>query len=197
MGRRQGRGRLTAIEQLPPECDGIITWASAELRKRQRTQTEIYEDFFTRLDALKREYRGELDFVIPSFSAFNRHSIQLAAMTRRLEQTTAITSALAKNRDPKASDDLATIAADSITTLVFELLRDAGESGLEPREVKDLGAALRSAMQAQSVSTGRRVKADKQFKIQVDGAVNAVAKIKGLTAETAEAIKAQILGVGK
>jgi hypothetical protein len=58
-----------------------------------------------------------------------------------------------------------------------------------------LAAALKSAMQAQSVSTARRQKVESAFAKDVEKAVDTVARQKGMTAETAEAIKAQILGV--
>lgn len=192
---RKGRGQLSGIERLPPECDGIIAWAAGALQDRERTQTDIYEEFFAKMQALQAEHRGELEFTIPSFSAFNRFSIKLAVMTRRLEQTREIAASISKRFDAKASDDLTLIAAEAIKTLVFELLTDGGESGLAPVGAMQLATALKMATQAQSVSSDRRAKIDKEFKKEVDAAVDTVAKVKGITAETAEAIKAQILGV--
>ncbi len=193
--KRKGRGRLTAIEQLPPQCNEIITWAAEELRDRERTQTEIYEDFFTRLQAMQAMHKGELEFVIPSFSAFNRYSIKLASLTRRLEETRQIASAIADRFDAESSDDLTLIAAEAIKTLVFEVLTSAGESGIDPKGAMNLANALRAAAQAQGISTTRRQKVESEFAKQVDDAVESVSKVKGLTAETAEAIKAQILGI--
>ena len=194
MGRR-GRGRLSGIEQLPEEADPIIAWASEELRNRDRTQQEIYEEFFLKLQQLQAEHHGELEFSIPSKSAFNRYSIRLATMTRRLEETREIAGAISKRFDAEASDDLTLIAAEAIKTLVFEVLTAAGESGVDPKGAMNLANALRAATQAQGVSTARRQKVEKEFGEKVDDAVKQVAKVKGLTAETAEEIKAQILGV--
>ena len=59
-GSRRGRGRLSAIDRLPAEADDIIAWASNELRDRDRTQQEIYEEFFGKLEELKREFRDNL-----------------------------------------------------------------------------------------------------------------------------------------
>ena len=72
--RRTGRGRLTGIELLPAACNGVIAWAANELRDRDRTQTDIYSEFVLKLEALQAEHRGEIEFTIPSFSAFNRYS---------------------------------------------------------------------------------------------------------------------------
>ncbi len=195
MAKRTGRGRLSGIELLPAAANAIIAWAAEELRKRDRTQLEIYQDFYAQLEELRREHRGELEFDIPSFSAFNRHAIKLATLSRRLDETREIAGALAKSFDAGASDNLTVIAAEAIKTLVFELLTDAGESGVDPKGAMNLANALRSAAQAQGISTTRRQKVEAEFAKDVEKAVETVARQKGMTAETAEAIKAQILGV--
>lgn len=190
-----GRGRLTGIELLPPECAPVIVWAADELQKRERSQTDIYEEFYLKMDALKREYRGELEFVIPSFTAFNRYSIKLAAITQRLNETREIAGAIASKFDADASDNLTVIAAEAIKTLVFELLTAKGEAGMAPKDAMNLAQALRAATQAQGISTSRRMTVNKEFAEKVGDAVDAVRKAKGLSAEAAEAIKAQILGI--
>ena len=194
---RKGRGRLSGIELLPAEASPIIAWAADELRSRDRTQTEIYEEFTLKLEELEREHRGELEFTVPSFSAFNRHAIKLATLSRRLDETREITGVLAEKFDAKASDDLTVIAAEAIKTLVFEVLTAAGESGVDPKGAMNLANALRAATQAQGVSTTRREKVEKQFAADVGKAVESVARAKGLTAETVDAIKEQVLGVRK
>lgn len=195
MAKHKGRGRLSALEQLPPDCDPVIAWAATELRSRDRTQKDIYEEFFQKLQSLQADYNGELEFAIPSRSAFNRYSIKQAHLTRRLEDTRTIAATISDRFDAEASDDLTLIAAEAIKTLVFELLTDAGESGLGPKGAMDLANALRAACQAQGVSTQRRQKVEKEFAERTEEAVTQVARVKGLTTETAEAIKAQILGV--
>lgn len=195
MVKRQGRGRLNGLEQLPPECGMIVAWANAELRNRERTQQDIYSEFFGKLQALQLEYHGELEFPIPSRSAFNRYSIKLAALSARIDETREIANQLAKSFDAEASDNLTVLAAEAVKTLVFELLTTGGEAGFEAKEAKAMADALRSASQAQNISTVRRQKVEKEFANNAAAAVDKVVKAKGLTAETAEAIKAQILGV--
>ena len=192
-----GRGRLTAIEMLPEPCAPIVAWAAEALQDRDRTQTDIYEEFVGKLQALDREYRGELEINIPSFSAFNRYSIKLATMTRRLDETREIATAIAGKFDAQASDDLTLIAAEAIKTLIFELLTSAGESGIDPKGAMSLANALRAAAQAQTVSTVRRQKVEADFAEKAEKAVNSVTKSRGLTAETAQDILSQILGVEK
>lgn len=193
----RGRGHLNLIEQLPEECSGVVAWAADQLQDRKRTQTEIYEEFVSKLQEVEREYRGELEFKIPSFRSFSRYSVRLATMTRRLDETREIATAIAGKFDPQASDDLTLIAAEAIKTLIFELLTNAGESGIDPKGAMALAAALRAAAQAQTVSTTRRQKVEDEFAAKAEQAVTAVAKAKGLTSETADAILTQILGVEK
>ncbi|MBB3461993.1 phage protein Gp27 family protein [Rhizobium sp. BK377] len=191
----QGRGRLNLIEQLPGECAEIVAWAAGELQKRERTQTDIYSEFVSQLEGLKAERRGELEFDIPSFSSFNRHSIKLATLTQRLHQTREIAATLAKSWDIDASDNLTLIAAEAIKTLVFEVLTSEGEAGIDPKGAMSLANALRAAAQAQGISTSRRQKIEAEFAENAKQAVSQVAKSKGLTAETTQEILSKILGV--
>jgi Skp family chaperone for outer membrane proteins len=70
-----------------------------------------------------------------------------------------------------------------------------GADGVAPKELKALADAFRSAQQAQNMSSERRAKEDAKLAARVTEAVDTVAKAKGLTGETTEAIKKQILGV--
>ena len=46
-----GRGRLSALDLMPPEAEGIVAWAAAELAGRDRTQTDIYAEFVAKCEA--------------------------------------------------------------------------------------------------------------------------------------------------
>lgn len=171
-----GRGRPTNIDMLPEACAPVVAWAAEELQNRDRTQTDIYSEFVAKLEAIQREHRGELEFPIPSFSAFNRYSIRLATMTQRLNETREIASTIAGKFDPQASDDLTLIAAEAIKTLIFELLTSKGEAGIDPKGAMSLANALRAAAQAQGVSTARRQRVEKELGEKVGQAVDAVEK---------------------
>ena len=188
------RPRPSSIDQLPEECEGIVAWAAQELANTPRSQTDIYAEFVSRCEALMKEHRGELEFKIPAFSSFNRFSIRQARLSRRLDQTRDIVAVLAEKHDAKASDDLTVIAGEMIKSLVLHMLGDAAD-GAKPSEVMNLAIAFKTAQQAQNLSSDRRAKEDAKLAKRVDEAVTAVAKVKGMTAETAEAIKSQILGV--
>ncbi len=191
-----GRGRLSSFDTLPSEADGIVAWAAGELADRDKTQTEIYAEFVAKCQALMAEHRGELEFRIPAFSSFNRYSIRQARLSRRLDQTREIVAVLAEKHDAKASDDLTIIAGEMIKSVVLHMLGDAAD-GIAPKQLKELADAFRSAQAAQNLSSTRKAKETAQLQEKLGDAVDAVAKAKGLTAETAEQIKAEILGVTK
>lgn len=189
-----GRGRLSSFDLLPSEADSIVAWAASELADREKTQTDIYAEFVTKCEALMAEHRGELEFSIPAFSSFNRYSLRQARLSRRLDQTREIVAVLAEKHDAKASDDLTIIAGEMIKSVVLHMLGDAAD-GIAPKELKELADAFRSAQAAQNLSSTRKTKEDEQLQAKLGAAVTAAAKAKGLTAETTEAIKAEILGV--
>lgn len=191
----RGRGRLSSFDLMPPEADAIIAWAAQELSDRERTQADIYAEFVTRCEALMKEHRGEIEFRIPAFSSFNRYSMRLARLTRRLDQTRQIVATLAEKFDPTDADNLTVMTAETVKALVLTMLAETDEDGIDAKSVMQLAAAFKQAVQAQSISTDRRRKAEADFKTRVEEAVQTVARAKGITGETAEAIKAQILGV--
>lgn len=160
----KGRGRLTAIDQLPDECEPIVGWASQELADRTRTQVEIYGEFKQKLIALQGE-QG-IDFDIPSFSAFNRYSVRLAMISRRLEQTREIAATLSERMDAAGSDDLTLIAAEALKTLIFEILQSSGEAGISTKGAMELANALRAASAAQVSSSNRRAKLEADAKLK-------------------------------
>lgn len=189
-----GRGRLSSFDLLPTEAEGIVAWAAAELADREKTQTDIYAEFVAKCEALMAEHRGELEFDIPAFSSFNRYSIRQARLSKRLTETREIVAVLAQKHDAKASDDLTIIAGEMIKSVVLHMLGD-GADGVAPKELKALADAFRAAQAAQNMSSDRRAKEDAKLAERVTEAVDTVAKAAGMTKETAEKIKSEILGV--
>jgi Protein of unknown function (DUF3486) len=102
--------------------------------------------------------------------------------------------ALAEKHDAQASDDLTIITGEMIKSLVLHMLGD-GADGIMPKGIMELASAFKSAQQAQNMSSDRKAKEQAKLAAKVGDAVDAVAKARGLTGETAEAIKASILGV--
>lgn len=130
-----------------------------------------------------------------SWASMPNFAGNLAKLTRRLEDTRNIAASISERFDAEASDDLTLIAAEAIKTLVFELLTDAGESGVDPKGAMNLANALRAAAQAQGVSTIRRQKVERDFAEKATEAIEKVAQAEGFSQDTVRAIKAKILGL--
>lgn len=191
----KGRGRLSAIDLLPEECDAAVAWAAQELTRRERTQLGIYGEFREKLIAVQGETGAGFD--VPSFSSFNRYSVKLANMARRIEETRNIATALSDRLDAAASDDLTVIAAEAIKTLIFEILQSAGDGGLSTKGAQELANALRAAAAAQSVSTSRRQKVEAEFAEKVEEVVDTVGREAGLSGERIHQLRREFLGVRK
>lgn len=188
--KRKGRGRLSAIELLPAEADDVVFWAAKELKAREREQQDIHREFNERLAAL------DLDIEPISKSSFNRHSMKMAEIARRVENTRDITAVLTEKLQPGQEDDLTIMTAELIKTLVFELLQNAGEAGYSPKQTMEMAAAIKSAASAQHISSARRQKLDQEQAQKVDETLDQVAKLQpGLTPERAAQIRRDVLGV--
>lgn len=198
----KGRGRLAAIDQLPEECEPIVSWAAQALADRTQTQVEIYGEFKQKLIAIQGE-QG-IDFDIPSFSAFNRYSVRLAMVSRRLEQTREIAATLSERMDAAGSDDLTLIAAEAIKTLIFEVLQDAGEGGISPKGAMELANALRAASAAQISSSNRRLKLEAEqrarqveadMRAKAEKALDVLSNEPGVSKEAIARARREFLGV--
>lgn len=186
---KKGRGHLSSIDLLPDEAQPDIQWALQELKSRDRLQKDIHEEFNARL--------AERGLGPISSSAFNRHSIKLAGIARRMEETREITSVLTEKLEPGDTDNLTIMVAETIKTLVFEMLTDGGEAGFNPKQAKEMAEALRAAASAQKVSADRRLKVEEELANKVQDTVERVAKIQGFSKDTVNSIKAKILNQDK
>lgn len=193
--KRKGRGRLSSIDLLPEECDPIIVWAAGELSNRKRTQSDIHIEFTDKMQELKDQSLGKFDFEIPSFSAFNRYSVRLAITRQKLDETRRIAAALSKDFDPKASDEVAMMAAQAIKTLVFDMITYSGEGAITSKDAVNLANALRGAIQAQNVSSQLRSSQEADFNKRADKAISKVAKELGMPAKEAAFWRRKVLGV--
>src|SRR4051794_37399582 len=97
MDSRRGRGRLSAMEQVPEEAQDDIIWAIGELNKRERSQADILFELNDRL-AVKG-----VDAI--SSSAFNRKSMKLAAAMNRLAEARHIFAGIADQFTPEKVDE--------------------------------------------------------------------------------------------
>lgn len=191
MTQHRGRGRLSSIEQLPEDCDDIVVWAATELREREHTQVDILEKFNQKLRDRAIVLNVELPVI--SASAFNRYSIKLALVTRRITEAREVASAVTARLQPGDTDELTVMTAELIKTLSFELL-SSGQN-LTPKNAQELARALLGSVAAQKASTERREKLESKVEAAVDDTIEAVKSEAGLSKEQAAQIRKDVLGV--
>ena len=182
--RRQGRGRLSTIDLLPDEAQPDVEWALEELRERKMHQTDILREFNRRLDACGIEPISK--------SAFSRYAVRKAIQFRKLDEARRISGELVEALGADGADDL-TIAVGEMLKLSAMQILEGGEHS--PKDIMELARAIQAATGAQKTSAEHRRRMEERLAEKLDEAVDSVAKVKGITAETAEAIKAQIRGV--
>jgi len=183
-----GRGRLNAFDLLPPEADEDVLWVCQEFYARKRPVNDIHIEFTERLVAKGIEPIKR--------TAFYEQAARLSQAQRRLRNSRELFAGLADQFTPENVDDHTVALGEFLKSLISELTEDgAGQRGTQ--ETMELAKAYQATVSAQKISTDRRQKLAKEFAEGTAKAVEAVAKAKGLTTDTVEAIKSQILGVGK
>lgn len=184
--RREGRGRLSAIDMLPEDAEEDILWALETLRERSMPQIEIVKEFNRRLME-----RG-IDPV--SKSSFNRWSIRKAIQFRNLNEVRSIAGEI--------TGALGTDGADDVTVVVAEMLKAAIYAQLEQRpDAKGLMAlsrSLQAAVSAQRTSEEYRRRLEQRHSDRIAQAADRAADIAregGLSAESIAKMRTEFLGV--
>lgn len=165
-GLGRGRGRLSALDQLPEWADEARLAAFAALKERKLTQVEILDQFNAALRAAAWE-QGISDPPQISLSAFNRRAMRLAALGRRLEETRAIADVLAPKLDRAGDDQVTLMVSESIKMLIHEMLTNAGEMAADGSTAEMLmftSRALKHAEEAKRISTETRRKIEEEIK---------------------------------
>lgn len=191
------RGRLSAIDTLPEWADEAKVWAFDQLKERKLSQLEILDGFNARLKVASIS-NGVVDPPVISRSAFNRTALRVALLSRRLQETREIASVIAPKLEEAGDESLTLMVAETLKTLIAEMLGNAGELSADGDTAMMLMAtarALKHAEEAKRIGADGRRKYESDLKSQAVKAVDMVAKEKGLTQESVDAIKAKVLGL--
>ncbi len=159
---RQGRGRLSSIDLLPPEADPHIAWAVQQLAERERTETDILFELNDRLEGVGCE--------TISRSAFNRYSIRKASAMRRLAETREVARAVAGALGPDRSDNVTVMIAQLIKEAAFQILERGAP---DPKALMELSRALAAAASAEKTSAVSSEKRSRQIERQKSEAAKA------------------------
>jgi hypothetical protein len=183
------RGRLSSIDLLPEQAEPHVLAALKALRERKKPQQQILAE----LNAALADYG-----IKPiSRSAFNRKALWLAAYGRQLEHAREIAAVVAEKLDEAPAGDVGLLLGETLKTIIFDVLSEASLSheSASMKMLAQASIALRNLEQARRMSVQTRQKIMTDFVRRAGEAVEKVAEQRGLTAETVDVIKAQILGV--
>lgn len=192
------RGRISAIDQLPDWADEARAWAFEQLKERKLTQLDILDGFNDRLRAASLAQDASAEPPVISRSAFNRTAMSIAMHGRRLQETREIAAVLAPKLDQAGDNSVTLMVAETIKTLIFEMLGNAGNltaDGATAEMLMMTARALNAAEQAKKISSETRKKIEAELQDKAVKAVDTVAKSAGLSAATVETIKSKILGI--
>ncbi len=187
---RRGRGRLSSIEQLPPEAEPFVAAAIQALNERSCTAEEIRGELNAHLLSLP-------DCEPISRSAFNRYSLQLAASGRRIAQAREMASIFAEKIDEMPDGDIGLLLVETIKTMIYDVMMDATLDGESP-SIKMLVTAAEAVERLEKARNANvrtaKLKRDNFVEDAATAAVEAATK-RGLSAETVDQIKHAVLGV--
>jgi hypothetical protein len=195
--RLRGRGRLSSVDLLPDWAEQAVVSALAKLRENKQPQIEILEEFNAELRALAFA-AGVMDPPQISASAFNRRTMRLAAHGRRLAETREIASVIASKMEDGADEDVTLLLAETIKTIVFEMLERAEgltASASSAEMMANMSVALANAERAKKISADMKLLVERNFKKSADEAIDRVATAKGLTPDTVREFKRVLYGV--
>lgn len=179
--------RPSSIDRLPKEVRELI----GSLRSEGATIDEI----LAKLSELKAGV---------SRSALGRHVKTLAEVGERMRRARVMAEALTARFGDQPDNQVARMNMELMHGMVFEVLTAAAgaedEEGdpvtLDPKAVKFLSGALKDLASAQKVDADRVLKLREEFAKEAAAKAETVAKQRGMSAETIEAIKHAVLGVG-
>jgi len=189
--QRKGRGRLSSIEMLPEHAQPAVQLALEELSARDREQQDILADFNAAL--------AKLDPPVEpiSKSAFNRYSMRFAYQARKLTEAREMAASMAERMDDMPEGDVGLMLGETVKILINDVVMNEMLSGKSP-SILVLKAASDSLAK---LETGRLANArTAQIKVRdfiekaADAAADA-ATAKGLTDDTVQSIRSEVLGV--
>lgn len=185
----KGRGRLSSIELLPDEAWPHVRDAIAALKDKRRPAEAIRDELNGHLLALGLEP--------VSRSAFNRYSLQLAIQGEKLMKAREIGALWAEKLKDAPQDDVTLLLNETIMVLLYEIVTEhtVSDAGMSVKMLKEAALANRSLALAKKATVESTIKRERELVEKAAAAVDTAAKAAGLSTETAEAIKAKILGI--
>jgi hypothetical protein len=185
--------RPSSIDKLPPEIRDLI----AALRGRGWTIDQIQQHLANLLDQ------------VPSRSALGRHILGLDKLGERMRRSRDVATALARELGDAPGSKAAQVNIELLQSVILDvfLKAEGGEEGAaelaaisaSPQALMQIAKALESLGRASKTNVdfvaAAEARATAKARAEAADSAEAVAREKGLSADTIAAIKAGIFGV--
>lgn len=185
--RRQGRGRLSTLEQLPEEADADLAWLNVELRAGKRLQIDLLAEFNARL--------ADHGIAPISKGAFSRYSVKKALQWREHDERLRLSRALCEGMGPDGADTMTVAVSERLKMAVDAML---AEGNLSAKEINALASANRAAVTAQRHAAELRRSLEEEHRKKVAEAAKEVAsigKVHGVSDEAMRLITQRLAGI--
>lgn len=133
-----------------------------------------------------------------SKSAVGRYVKTIEQMGERIRRSREIANAIVAARGQEPSD-LVRANIESLHSIVFDLQtpNEEGNIVVDAKQAMFLTTAVEKLARAAKTDTEHRRQVRQEMAEEANQALDRVAKTKGLTAETVDALKAEFLGIAK
>ncbi len=180
------------VERLPePVRRSLEDWLR-ELIAGRMTLDEV----MTRMDA---QFGDQLGEAAPSRSAVHRHAQKFEAISARVQRAREIAELMVAEAGPDIADGKGfQVLVQGFQSLAFDMLANLPEGqSLDPENLMFFARSI------QSVAAAQKTDADRALKLKAEAAKEAAAAVErvasrsagGLTRDTVDAIKREILGI--
>lgn len=182
------RGRLSSFDLQPEEAWPHIQKAIAELGARRREAEAIRQELNLHLSGIA----GASPI---SSSAFNRKSLQIAKIGRDIAMAREMAAVFAEKVNDMPEGDVGMLINEMCKVIVYNMTADIAAMDLEAsaKMMKEISLTVYRLEQAGQISHKRRAAIMDRAKAEATEAVKTVAKERGVSAETVEAILKQVL----
>ncbi|HDR1846279.1 DUF3486 family protein [Pasteurella canis] len=188
MTEKTTRGRASKVDLLPPN---IKTQLAMMLRDKQFSQAEILEE----INDLIRDC-GLPESSLLSKTGLNRYASRMEKMGAKIRNSREIAQIWAKQFGEAPQSDIGKMLMEIVKNIAFETSLGMSEDGTaDPKSIALLSAAVQRLEQAESLSYKREQAIRKEVALQAAETAEKVVVQAGLSAETVQKIKAQILGI--
>ena len=182
--------------------------ATEKRRRKGKVHRAPYRD---RLEELLREDKHTLDEMVAliktefpeaevSRSGIHRYESGIREFTERMHELETSAKVIAEKYGKNAGDDTSTMLANAMVVLATDTVMKLSASGdAKLDEVRKASQIAKNAQETKRVSlhVRKQIEAEAREKLQREqsAALDKVVSTSGLSAETADAIRRQILGI--